>query len=469
MLHRFQAGHLGLLALAIGSLGLTFLSFGAKEKPQPLPQDPHIQVFFNQTETQRYREPYRKIQRPGDNLEKILIDAIDQATTSIDVAVQELNLPLVAKALIDQARGGVQVRVILDNQYNDVWSQNNSNWIRQQDDYSRGKHENLFAFGDINSDGHISQDEAAQRDAVLMLRQADIQIVDDTDDGTKGSGLMHHKFMVIDGYQVITGSTNFTVSGIHGDWLVPESRGNANSLLRINSPELANLYSDEFNLLWGDGPDGRPNSLFGSPKPPRPLETVILPGSEITVQFSPHRTDTPRKQTTNGVIANVLDQANQSIDLALFVFTDQGIADALAAKDSLLIRTLIDRSFIYRYHSEGLDMLGLALPDHRCKYEKENRPWTTRPIATVGYPELADGDKMHHKFALLDDRTVIIGSHNWSKAANHKNDENLLIIKNETVAKHFKQEFERLYENAELGRTEYLVRQMKKMQEKCGM
>ncbi|MBT9315014.1 phospholipase D-like domain-containing protein [Leptothoe spongobia] len=466
MLIRFQASHLGLVALTLGGIGLICLGWSGREKPQPLPQDPHIQVFFNQTETHRYQDPYRHIQRPGDNLEQVLIDAIESAVTSIDVAAQELNLPLMAQALIDKAKAGINVRVILDNQYSDGWSQHNSAWIRQQDNHSRGKYENLFAFGDSNGDGHISSAEAAQRDAVLMLRQAGIPIVDDTDDGTKGSGLMHHKFMVVDSYQIITGSANFTLSGIHGDWLVPESLGNANAMLRINSPELATAYTDEFDLMWGDGPKGQPNSLFGSPKPPRPLATVTLPGSQITVQFSPHRADTPREQTTNGVIAHALSQASQSVDLALFVFTDQGIADALAAKSALPIRALIDRSFIYRYHSEGLDMLGLGLPDHRCNYEKENRPWHSS-IATVGYPKLADGDKMHHKFALLDNRTVIIGSHNWSKAANHKNDENLLIIENTIVAKHFKQEFERLYATAELGRTEYLVERMRKMQKKC--
>lgn len=467
MLNRLQAGHVGLLALGLAGLGLASLGWrrGDGISP-PLPQDPHIQVFFNHTETNRYQDPYRRIQRPGDNLEQVLIDAIDQAQISIDIAVQELNLPLVAQALIDRSQAGVTVRVVLENQYSEGWSQHSPAWVAQQDDYSRGKYENLLAFGDINGDGTIAPGEASQRDAILMLRQAAIPMVNDTDDGTKGSGLMHHKFMVVDGQQVITGSANFTLSGLHGDWLIPESRGNANALVRIDSAELATVYGHEFNLLWGDGPGGQADSLFGSPKPVRPLQTVALPTGSVTVQFSPHRADTPREQTTNGVIANALGQASQSVDLALFVFTDQGIADVLATHSAIPIRTLIDRSFIYRYHSEGLDMLGLALPDHRCKYEKDNKPWNT-PIDNVGYPVLADGDKLHHKFALLDDRQVIIGSHNWSKAANHKNDENLLIIDNATVAAHFKQEFERLYKKAHLGQTDYLEQQIRKKQESC--
>ncbi|MFG6097664.1 phospholipase D-like domain-containing protein [Leptothoe sp. ISB3NOV94-8A] len=468
MLNRFQVGYFGLLALALGSLGLAYLGWKKSNRdPSPLPQDPYVQVFFNQAETHRYKDPYRQIRRSGENLEQVLLDAIDQANISVDVAVQELNLPYVANALINKAQAGIAVRVILDNQYSEGWSGRDRNWIRQQDSYSRGKYENLFAFGDIDADGHVSPDEAAKRDAILMLHQADIPIVDDTADGTKGSGLMHHKFIVVDNRTVVTGSANFTLSGIHGDWLIPESQGNANALLHINSAELATAYTDEFNLMWGDGPEGQPDSLFGSPKPMRSLKTVSLPGSTITVQFSPHRADTPREQTTNGIIAQALSQAQQSADLALFVLTDQGIANTLAANPKIQLRTLIDRSFIYRYHSEALDMLGLSLPDHRCKYEKDNQPWHV-PIKTVGYPHLADGDKLHHKFALIDDRTVVIGSHNWSKAANNKNDENLLIIENATVAQHFKQEFERLYQKAKLGRTDYLVNQMRKMQEKCG-
>lgn len=448
----------------MGGLGLARLSGKTKNTIPPLPQNPDIQVFFNHTETNSYQDPYRHTQRQGDDLEKVLVEAVEQATLSIDIAIQELNLPNLTQALIAQARAGVVVRVILENQYSQPWSQNDLAWIQQQDRYSRGKYENLWAFGDINGNGYIAPEEAAQRDAVLMLHQAGIPIVDDTDDGTKGSGLMHHKFMVIDGQQVLTGTANFTLSGIHGDWLIPESRGNANTLLQIQSTELATAYAQEFNLMWGDGPDGKPDSVFGSPKPLRPSHTMAIRDSEVTVQFSPHRANTPWAQTTNGVIASALNNAKQ-VDLAMFVFTDQGIANTLQGIPQ--VRTLIDKSFIYRYHSEALDMLGLALPDGRCQYETANQPWINK-ISEVGYPALAEGDKLHHKFAVLDDHTVIVGSHNWSKAANHKNDENILIIKNETVAQHFKQEFERLYKHAKLGETDYLLQTMKKSQERCG-
>ncbi|MEM8806001.1 MAG: phospholipase D-like domain-containing protein [Cyanobacteria bacterium P01_G01_bin.38] len=433
-----------------------------------LPQDPYIQVFFNHSQASTYTEPYRHTERYGDDLEAVILDAIGSATMSIDIAVQELNLPQIAEALVDKHNAGVKVRLIFENQYSQPWSRQMGG-VFQQDERSRGKLENLLAFSDRNGDGQLTAQEALTSDALLILQTAQIPLLDDTADGSKGSGLMHHKFMVVDGQRVLTGAVNWTFSGIHGDQLVPESRGNANVLLQIESPELARSYTDEFNLMWGDGPGGQTNSLFGSPKPARAAQQILLPGSTVTVQFSPNRADAPPPETVNGLIASTLAQANREIDVALFVFSDQGIADTLekATQTGVAIRALIDRSFVYRSYSEALDMVGVSLPDHRCQYEKNNRPWGS-PIHAVGYPELPDGDKLHHKFAVMDGTTVIVGSHNWSKAANTKNDENLLVIRNPTVARHFQREFERLYGQASLGQTSYLQNQIAKHQQKCG-
>ena len=80
---------------------------------KPLPQDSSIQVYFNHSQSSEYQEPYRQKIRKGDNLEKIIIEAISQAEFTIDVAVQELRLPLIAQALAEKHLAGVKVRVIL--------------------------------------------------------------------------------------------------------------------------------------------------------------------------------------------------------------------------------------------------------------------------------------------------------------------------------------------------------------------
>ncbi|MEM1518588.1 MAG: phospholipase D-like domain-containing protein, partial [Nitrososphaerota archaeon] len=57
-------------------------------------------------------------------------------------------------------------------------------------------------------------------------------------------------------------------------------------------------------------------------------------------------------------------------------------------------------------------------------------------------------DLMHHKFAVIDDEVVITGSYNWSAAAEDKNDENLVVLRDEEVAQLYRKEFERVWKEA---------------------
>ena len=68
------------------------------------------------------------------------------------------------------------------------------------------------------------------------------------------------------------------------------------------------------------------------------------------------------------------------------------------------------------------------------------------------------------KFAVIDRKTVITGSFNWSPSAAHQNDEVLLVIRSPQVAAHFSREMDRLWRNADLGITERLRRKL----ERCG-
>ena len=64
--------------------------------------------------------------------------------------------------------------------------------------------------------------------------------------------------------------------------------------------------------------------------------------------------------------------------------------------------------------------------------------------------------ELHHKFAVIDNKTVITGSFNWSPFAAHTNDETLLVIHSPQLAIHFAREMDRLWESAELGITPHL-------------
>lgn len=436
--------------------------------PTPLPQDDRIQVYTNHSPAASYTEPYRPNQmRSGDDLEQVIVETIATAKSTLDVAVQEFRLPKIAAALAERQRAGVKVRVILENTYAKPFSQFTEAQLKVMPQRERDRIAEYRQLADRDRDGNLSQTEIEQGDALVVLDRAQIPRLDDTADGSAGSNLMHHKFLVVDGRMTIVTSANFTPSDVHGDFRSPSSRGNANNLLKIASPELAALFTQEFNLMWGDGVGNRPDSKFGTKKLYRPSKTVTIGTTKVEVQFSPTTAKTAWEKSSNGLISRTLTTATQSIAMALFVLSDQRLVNALEPihNKGVEIKTLIDPGFAYRSYSEALDMMGIVLAED-CKLEAGNRVWQP-PIATVGVPKLLPGDLLHHKFGIVDQQIVITGSHNWTDAANLGNDETVLIVHNSTVAAHYQREFDRLYSKAILGIPPAIQRKVDAQKQEC--
>ncbi|MEB3234585.1 MAG: phosphatidylserine/phosphatidylglycerophosphate/cardiolipin synthase family protein [Cyanobacteriota bacterium] len=421
---------------------------GQGKPAPPLPQG--ITVAFNHRPTARYRSPIDGQWRRGDDLEALVLQAINGAERQILVAVQELSLPKVAAALVRQHQRGLDVRVVLENTYSTPWSQQHEADLSP---HLRRRNQQLRQLG--------------WGDAVLLLQRGGVPVIDDTADGSAGSGLMHHKFMVVDGQSVVTGSANFTPSCIHGDPDDPRSRGNVNHLMRFDSAAMAQLFSREFARLWGDGPGGQPDSRFGQAKQTGSPQTALVHGTPVQVLFAPHSKVDPN----NGLawIEQLLQQSQQQLDLSLFVFSAQNLSNTLRDLQSrgVRIRLLADPGFANRSFSETLDLLGLALPDRHCRLEAGNRPWQ-QGLSTVGSPRLRPGDKLHHKVAVIDHRTVITGSFNWSPSAAHQNDETLLVIDSPVLAQHFTAEMDQLWRGAQLGISPRLQRKLDKQRQTCG-
>jgi phosphatidylserine/phosphatidylglycerophosphate/cardiolipin synthase-like enzyme len=423
----------------------------------------NVRSFFNHNQYSSYVDPYRGISRSGDNLEEVMIKHINSARRSVYVAVQELRLPLVAKALVEKYKEGVDVRVVLEHDYNfNILGQNDSN----EGEYESSKLEDLFAFIDTNRNGKIEKKEMLERDAIYILQQANVPLLDDRSDNSRGSGLMHHKFIVVDDKSVLVSTANFTMSCVHGDALNSSSRGNANSTVVVDSYDFANFFSEEFSQLWGNGRRGN----FGQNKSYRGPQTAYVSGVKLTVQFSP----TPRRfdwsETVNGLIASHLSKARQSVKAALFVFSDQGLSDVLEKRQNAgaEIGFLIEPKFAYRDYSELLDMMGLQLLNSKCLYEEGNNPWK-KPAREVGMGQLSRGDVLHHKFAVVDRRTVIVGSQNWSDSANYTNDETLIVIEDSRVSDSYTREYDRLLSRAQVGPTSRLRDHISSRERDCGI
>ncbi len=146
-------------------------------------------------------------------VDEILVEAIGQAQAEVALAVYDLNLWSVRDALIAAHQRGVTVRMVTES-------------------------DNL--------------DEPEIQD----LREAGIEVL-----GDRREGLMHNKFVIIDRWEVWTGSTNLTTGGVYR---------NDNNLVRIRSTRLAQDYITEFEEMFLD-------DAFGPNRGWYPITGLFLP------------------------------------------------------------------------------------------------------------------------------------------------------------------------------------------------
>ncbi|MDD5530076.1 MAG: phospholipase D family protein [bacterium] len=140
--------------------------------------------------------------------------------------------------------------------------------------------------------------------------------------------------------------------------------------------------------------------------------------TEIGVCFSPH----------GGCKNSVIDEiknAKTEILIAMYYFTDNDITNAVceSKKRGVNIRVVLDKSQKTGKYNKSIRLVENDIP---VRYD-------TR-----------DG-LMHDKFAVIDDTVLVTGSFNWTKSADEKNRENIMIIKNPEVAKIFRNEFEEIW------------------------
>jgi len=212
-------------------------------------------------------------------------------------------------------------------------------------------------------------------------------------------GLMHNKFCVIDGKTVTTGSMNPTFN---------DAYKNNNNLLVITSSLLAQNYEDEFQEMWrGEFKKGE--------KVKNP--TIRINDTIIQNYFCP-------EDLCAEHVKEELQKAEESIYFMTFSFTHDGIANILLLKQL-----------------EGWDIHGVMEARQVTEYS------VFKVLEYQGMDVRKDGNKqnMHHKVFIIDGKTVITGSFNPTAGGNERNDENLLIIHNEDIAKRFAEEFWKMY------------------------
>lgn len=250
----------------------------------------------------------------------------------------------------------------------------------------------------------VTETNYLNESGILAVKAVGVTVVDDQRDGA----LMHDKFLVLDNKAVWTGSMNFTENCAYK---------NNNNGIFIESRELAENYATKFSWMFELKKFGGAPSR--SHKIPHPVVT-LADGTVIENYFSTH------DRVADKVIAET-GKARESIHFMAFSFTHEGIG-----------RTMLGRA------QAGAELMGVfektQVAGGHSQYDKFRSAGNKIEVYLDANPR-----NMHHKVIVIDGNTTIAGSFNFSESADKSNDENIVIIRNSSVAKLFEQEFQKVY------------------------
>lgn len=233
--------------------------------------------------------------------------------------------------------------------------------------------------------------------------------------------IMHNKFVVIDVNSpldaiVWTGSTNWTNQQLNTD---------ANNVIIFQDQSLARGYKAEFDEMWGDTVvASSPNaaaSRFGQFKKDNTPHEYIVGGKRVEQYFSP-------SDGTNSKILNTLNTANSTMNFCLMLVSRTDLASKVKTQ------------------FQTMTLTGQGLVDDTSGY---SAPFNTMKTG-MGATNIARDSHtwiLHHKYVVVDqanlasDPLVLTGSHNWSSAAETKNDENTVVVHDASIANQYFQEF----------------------------
>jgi phosphatidylserine/phosphatidylglycerophosphate/cardiolipin synthase-like enzyme len=191
---------------------------------------------------------------------------------------------------------------------------------------------------------------------------------------------LHEKFTVVDGTRVLTGSANLSYTALN----VSDE-----DLLTIESPALAARYQVEFDKLVAKGNQ----------------KSAPYNGEKVQAYFGP----------ADGLATKVtaaLDSAQKTAFVAMFALEHQGIVNSLVAAKKRGVTTVVvlDKAQADASPTSSATLIAAGIP-------------VIKALNTGGMEA-----EMHSKFLVVDHKTTLMGSYNWSNLASNYNNENLLLL-----------------------------------------
>jgi phosphatidylserine/phosphatidylglycerophosphate/cardiolipin synthase-like enzyme len=129
-------------------------------------------------------------------------------------------------------------------------------------------------------------------------------------------------------------------------------------------------------------------------------------------------------------VISEIRKAAQTIDIAMYYLSSRSIAQALvqASQKNVRVRVVLD---------QGQEIEAASKSSYLIKHGFQ-----------IKY-HLGFG-LMHNKFAIIDGKSLITGSFNWTLTAEEKNEENLLIITDKGTIEKFQERFNYLWNTSRI-------------------
>jgi phosphatidylserine/phosphatidylglycerophosphate/cardiolipin synthase-like enzyme len=239
---------------------------------------------------------------------------------------------------------------------------------------------------------------------------------------TSGYGIMHNKVVIIDEYSPDS-TEAITLTG-SADWDADMSSGDYNNMIVFQSKVLARAYTHEFDIMWGDTTHGGAagSSLFGKYKPNSGTHVFHIGGSEVELYFSP-------SDSTNNHIIDVIKSSKNELYCGMNDFTDTTDAwNIVYRKTAGVYATAILDQYSCNGSTPYTTILPNGLGSNFAGYVNPTYLYHNKYIIT-------------DPSAPCDDPKILTGSHNWTLSANSENDENTVIVHNDTIANLYLQAF----------------------------
>ncbi|MET9344752.1 phospholipase D-like domain-containing protein [Nonomuraea sp. NPDC003804] len=319
----------------------------------------------------------------ADDLEHVIIDFINGAQRSLDIAVQELDSEPIAQAVLDARFRGVDVRMVLEQDY--LVSAKLPKIIpRAGEDEAAARRR--VQWGEETGARSLEPN----RKILAALLRCDVDVKADYN-----PAIFHQKFIIRDYREralptsaILSGSANFTGTDCHR---------NLNHVVIFHDARVCLAYTTEFNQMragqFGRGAHGKVPAAYS------------LNGIPVKVLFAPDHA--PELEIMKQML-----KATDRVDFAIFTFSgSSGIDDAMIA-----------------LAAAGRAVTGAMDPGQGAQKWAATHD-LDRANIELYFPKRGPAfGKLHHKLMVIDDATVIAGSFNYTEPANNYNDENIFVI-----------------------------------------